>query len=178
MAEVETEGRATMSLFKLVKPVVVLALHRQDAPDTDPKVLFVKYRDTDKFTLPFDVIRANEQPYKAVLRIGNSLFELGLEHVRVRCYYSNFITLPGDEAEKTVSLAVYYTLKLWNEEIELIDGISEDLKSTRLDGINWMPVTKAELPLDFDQQMSHSWETLRKAVGSNYGMKIPGKGRQ
>lgn len=159
-----------MGLHKLVNPVVALALHRQDGEES-PKVLFVKYKDHDKFLLPWDLIRTTEQPYKAVLRIGNTLFELGLEHVRVRCYYSNFIELPNSGG---TALAVYYTLKLWTEEIELIDKVLSDLEDSKVYGFEWVDVQTEELGSGFDSEIVHSWKTIRKSVASNYGIKIRG----
>ena len=161
----------TVSLHQKVNPVVALALHRKNDDEKMPKVLFVKYKDHDKMILPWDLVRTTEQPYKAVLRIGNTLFELGLEHVRVRCYYSNFIDLPNAEG---TALAVYYTLKLWQEEIELIDKVLSDLDDSKIYGFEWVEVDEAELGDRFDQEITHSWKTLRKSVASNYGIKIRG----
>lgn len=160
-----------MSLHKKVNPAVSLALHKQDKGERMPKVLFIKYKDHDGLLLPFDVIRATEQPYKAVMRIGNTLFELGLEHVRIRCYYTNFIELPELEGN---SMVVYYTLKLWKEEIELIDQVLSDLSDSKIYAFEWVPVDKQELGDKFDPQFFHAWKTLRKAVASNYGIKIRG----
>jgi hypothetical protein len=159
-----------VGLHKQVNPVVALALHRKDG-DEPPKVLFVRYKDHDKLILPWDMVRTTEQPYKAVLRIGNTLFELGLEHVRVRCYYSNFIDLPN---EGGTALAVYYTLKLWIEEIELIDKVLSDLEDSKIYGFEWVDVHENDLGEEFDQEITHSWKTLRKSVASNYGIKIRG----
>jgi hypothetical protein len=160
-----------VSLHEKVHPVVALALHQKSDSEKMPRVLFVKYKDDAKFILPHDLVRTTEQPYKAVLRIGNTLFELGLEHVRVRCYYSNFVNLPSHDGQ---SLAVYYTLKLWTEEIELLDKVLSNLDDSRIYGYKWVSCDVADLDDEFDPEIAHSWKTLRKSVASNYGIKIRG----
>lgn len=158
-----------MGIWEKVNPLAVLALHQQFEDGEMPSVLFVKYKDSDKLILPWDVVRTTEQPDKAALRIGNTLFELGLDNVRVRCYYSNFIE-PSEELGN--SLAVYYTLKLWVEEIELLDRVLADLDDSKLYGYEWVSVGVDILSDKFNQQMIHCWRTIRRSVASNYGMKI------
>lgn len=151
-----------------VAPVVMLALHRISENNQYPEVLFVRYKNEEKLTIPYVYLRSGEQPYRGGLRILNSSFELGINNVRLRCYYANRIL----KEEEDDSLAVYYALKLREEEVSLLSHFFENLDETRFQGYQWVSVEGGNLSEEIDESMHYCWEHLRFSVASNYGLKL------
>lgn len=158
-------------MHEKVHPLVVVMLHQMI--NGSPSVLFIKRREDDMWTLMHDHMRVREQPYGAGLRVINSTLDLGLKNVRLRCYFCN--TIYG-ETEDDHTLAIYYTLKLREEEIKLLNKmLCDNMDTLRLKEYKWVSVREPkleELDEGFDSNMSYCWETMRKAIASNYGVRV------
>lgn len=159
------------ALHEKVHPLVVVMVHRM--LNGSPSVLFIKQHEGDPWSLMHDHMRVKEQPYGAGLRVINNTLDLNLKNVRLRCYFCN--TIYGD-AEDEHTLAVYYTLKLRENEVNLLDSlISTSIDTMKIEDSKWVSVHEKkleELDEEFDSKMSYCWETMRKAIASNYGVRI------
>ena len=158
----------TQHLHEKVHPLIVVMIHRQIGGD--PSILFIKQKEGDDWSVPQDHMRPREQPYHAGVRIINNTLDLNLKNVRLRCYFCNTIYGQSD-GEHT--LACYYTLRLKDDEISLLDRmLSQTIDKMRFVDFKWISVNETELPDVCDKRMAYCWETMRKAIATNYGIRV------
>lgn len=157
------------TIHEKVHPLAVVMVHR--LVDDHPCILFIKQNKDGLWSPIFDHVRPKEQPYNAGLRALNNTLDLNLKNVRLRCYFAN--TIYGEiDTENTI--AVYYTLKLRDDEVGLLDRmLDHNVESMKFDRFKWVSVHEPNIDGDvFDGRMAYCWETMRKAVASNYNVKV------
>jgi hypothetical protein len=155
-------------IHKKVCPLVAVLLNKADGDV--PKVLFVQYPEINGWTLIQGLMRDKEQPYRTGIRVINNSLSLNLYNVRLRLYFSNMIFSNDDGEDELVN---YYSLKLKQEEVDLLVSMSEQQPhNMNVSGLKWISVHEPELDQSFDQRMTYCWETMRKAIASTYGIKL------